>query len=248
MLEEQAKLLGFAQASSFEALRYRAYTLAKAWTLVSDAHQRLVDAQLYVLVDGRESEAAFVQMVESLVRAGVDILQLRDKSLDDQTLLSRARHLRRLAPRGGPTLVIVNDRPDLALLAQADGVHVGQKELTVREVRTVVGPEMLVGVSTHDIDQARTAVVEGASYIGCGPTFPSTTKHFEQFAGLGFLEQVAGEIGLPAFAIGGITQSNLSEVLAVGFTRVAVSGSITGAMDAEEEARLMLQMLRTSRE
>jgi thiamine-phosphate pyrophosphorylase len=248
VIEEQAKLLGLAEAPKFEALRYRAYTLAKAWTLVGEARQRLADGQLYVLIDGQKSEAAFVQMVESLVRAEVAVIQLRDKSLNDRTLLSRARLLRKLAPKQGTTLAIMNDRPDIALLAQVDGVHVGQEELTVREVRTVVGPEMLVGISTHTIEQARTAVLDGASYLGCGPTFPSTTKHFERFAGLGFLEQVAGEIGLPAFAIGGITQSNLSEVLAAGFTRVAVSGSITGATDAEEEARLMLQTLRRHRE
>lgn len=247
VIEEQAKLLGL-PAENFESLRYRAYTLAKAWTLL-EAHQtRLTGAQLYVLVDGQSSESDFVRLVQSLVRAGVDLIQLRDKSLDDRTLLGRARLLRKLIPAGSPPLVIVNDRPDLALLAGADGVHVGQEELTVQDVRKVVGTELLVGVSTHTIEQARQAVLEGASYIGCGPTFPSSTKQFAHFAGLEFLKQVACEIGLPAFAIGGITQSNLSEVLATGFTRVAVSGSITRAADAEEEARLMLQKLRSRRE
>ena len=193
---------------------------------------------------GGASEAELIARAESLVRAGVGLIQLRDKKLDDRTLLLRARLLRHHIPPTGETLFIVNDRPDLALLAGADGVHVGQEELTVKDVRRVVGPELLVGVSTHTIGQARQAATDGASYIGCGPTFPSATKSFEHFAGLDFLREVAAEIGLPAFAIGGITQSNLSEVLATGFTRVAVSGSITGAADAEEEARLMLQMLR----
>jgi len=248
VMEEQSKLLGLAEAASFEALRYRAYTLAKAWTLVDTSRERLVASQLYVLIDGCEDETRFAKLTELFVRVGVDLIQLRDKTLDDRNLLSRARSLRKLVPAGSRTLLIMNDRPDLALLAGFDGVHVGQEELTVQDVRKVVGPEMLVGVSTHTIAQARRAVLDGANYLGCGPTFPSTTKKFEHFAGLDFLRQVAAEIGLPAFAIGGITQSNLSDVLATGFTRVAVSGSITSAPDAEEEARLMLQMLRTGRE
>jgi thiamine-phosphate pyrophosphorylase len=248
VIEEQAKLLRMSEAGRFEAMRYRAYTLAKAWTLVAASRDRLAEAQLYVLIDGRDSEATFETAVRALLRGGVDLIQFRDKRLDDRTLAGRARMLRRLAPRGSGPLVIVNDRPDIALLADADGIHVGQEELTVRDVRKVVGPEMLVGVSTHTIGQSRQAVLDGASYLGCGPTFPSTTKRFEHFAGLEFLRQVADEIGLPAFAIGGITQSNLSEVLATGISRVAVSGSITGAASAEEEARLMLQKLRMRRE
>ena len=102
------------------------------------------------------------------------------------------------------TLFIINDRPDLAALARADGVHVGQEELSVKDARSIVGPETLVGVSTHSIEQARQAVLDGANYIGVGPTFPSGTKQFEQFPGVELLRAVAAEIRLPAFAIGGI--------------------------------------------
>jgi len=99
-------------------------------------------------------------------------------------------------------------------------------------VRQIVGPAMLIGVSTHDIDQARQAVVDGANYLGCGPTFPSSTKQFERFPGLEFLREVAAEIALPAFAIGGITLDNLPDVLAAGFTRVAVAGALSSQTDA----------------
>jgi thiamine-phosphate pyrophosphorylase len=88
-----------------------------------------------------------------------------------------------------------------------------------------------VGVSTHTIEQARQAVLDGANYLGCGPTFPSGTKHFDEFPGLGFLRQVAAEIALPAFAIGGITAENVPQVLTTGFTRVAVSGAIAASRD-----------------
>ncbi len=125
----------------------------------------------------------------------------------------------------------MNDRPDLAAVCHADGVHLGQEDLSVKDARAIVGADALIGVSTHTIEQARQAVLEGANYIGTGPTFPSGTKQFENFPGLEFLRAVAAEIRLPAFAIGGITPAKLPQVLATGITRIAVSGSITSAPD-----------------
>jgi thiamine-phosphate pyrophosphorylase len=137
----------------------------------------------------------------------------------------------------------VNDRPDIAVLSQADGVHVGQEELEVRDARRIIGPDRLVGVSTHSIEQACQAVSDGADYIGCGPTFPSGTKDFDHFPGLDFLRQVAAEISLPAFAIGGITLDNLSQVLHTGFARIAVSGAITNSADPPAHVRSFLAAL-----
>ena len=148
----------------------------------------------------------------------MDVLQLRDKRLADRELIDRARRLRRLT-RGTATLLIINDRPDLAALAQADGVHVGQEELSVKDARSIVGPDVLIGVSTHSIEQARQAVLDGANYLGVGPTFPSGTKQFDHFPGLELLRAVAAEIRLPAFAIGGITRENLDQVKSAGFRR-----------------------------
>jgi thiamine-phosphate pyrophosphorylase len=125
----------------------------------------------------------------------------------------------------------MNDRADLARLAEADGVHVGQEELSVREARRLVGAGALVGVSTHSVEQARAAVLAGANYIGVGPTFASGTKSFSRFTGVELLRQVAAEIRLPAFAIGGVSLTNLDQVLDAGFERVAVSGAIVRASD-----------------
>lgn len=187
-------------------------------------------ARLYVLVDGRESPESFVQLVQSLIEAGVAVLQLRDKRLSDRDLMQRARLLRQLT-RPSATLFVVNDRPDIAVLSEADGVHVGQDELTAADCRRLLGPGRLVGVSTHDLAQARQAVADGADYIGCGPTFPSSTKGFEDYPGLDFLRAVQAEIRLPAFAIGGIDQRNVAQVLAAGFRRIAVSAAVTAAGD-----------------
>lgn len=267
-LEEFGKLIDADLAAACKQLRYRTYTLQRGVEITRGSILRLASARLYVLIDGRPSIEEFERLARRLIDVGVDVLQLRDKQLGDRELLERARLLRRLihnvaqpppavrksdtgeataeggcATTRGRTLLIVNDRPDLAVLAQADGVHVGQEELSVKDARSIVGPDMLVGVSTHSIEQARQAVLDGASYLGVGPTFPSGTKRFEHFPGVELLRAVAAEIRLPAFAIGGIDGENLAEVLASGFTRVAVSGAITSAADPVVAAKELLGFL-----
>jgi thiamine-phosphate pyrophosphorylase len=231
-LEEYGKTIDPAVGARFERLRYDAYTLAAGLGGTQRGRERLGDARLYVLIDGAESPEAFEERVETLCQAGVDVLQLRDKSLDDRQLVERARVLASICRRHGVTS-IVNDRADIAVAAGADGVHIGQEELTVADARAVVGPGRLVGVSTHSIEQARAAVIAGADYLGVGPTFPSTTKSFAEFPGLNFVREVATEISLPAFAIGGITAANVGEVVAAGLSRVAVSGAVTAASDPQ---------------
>ena len=253
-------------AGEFERLRYWLYTLEAAVGRTVDAVERLAEARLYVLIDEGESEAAFVALIEELMAARVDVIQLRAKGLGDRELLSRARRLVALAgsypavhgddanPSPGPslpgrgmrTLVIINDRPDIAALADADGVHLGQDDLRVKDARAIVGPRRLIGVSTHSIDQARAAVLNGANYLGVGPTFPSQTKSFEAFPGLEFVRQVATEIRLPAFAIGGIDAANVGKVVAAGMRRVAVSSAVTGSANPRAAAGELSNVLRES--
>ena len=243
-IEEFGKVVDATLADHVEQLRYRTYTLERAVGATSFGLERLAGARLYVLIDGRETIDAFTDLVRSLVRAGVDVLQLRDKRLADRDLLLRAERLCEVTTGTG-TLFVMNDRPDLAALARADGVHVGQEELSVGACRAIVGPQMLIGVSTHSLEQARQAVLDGANYIGVGPTFASDTKQFEKrvLRGLGLLQEVSVEIRLPAFAIGGIDGNNLGDVLAAGFTRVAVSGAVLSADDPGAAAREMLHAL-----
>ena len=212
-------------------------------TLPPTPTELLRAAQLYVLIDGGSSATDFGSRASQLVAAGVHVLQLRDKTLDDRTQLARARQLRALTA-GTQTLFIVNDRPDLAMLSGADGVHVGQDEIAVEDVRRLVGEDRFVGVSTHTTEQVRDAVAANATYIGCGPTYPSGTKRFSSFPGTAFLRDVAREITLPAFAIGGISLDNLSEVLSTGFSRIAVSGAVTRADDPAAVVQQLLAQLR----
>ena len=222
----------------FKQLAYRTYTLERAVDITRHSIQRLAAARLCVLLDGRQSPEEFDRLVRWLIEAGVPMIQFRDKQLGDRELLARARLLR-VATRGAGTLCIINDRPDLAALSSAHGVHVGQDDVSVKDARRTVGPEALVGVSTHSIQEARQAV-DGANYIGVGPVFPSGTKTFEQFPGVELLRAVAAEVRLPAFAIGGISREKLAEVLAAGFTRVAVGAAVTSADDPAQAAKELL--------
>jgi thiamine-phosphate pyrophosphorylase len=235
-LEEYGKLSDAKFATEIGLIRYRLYTLEKAIDTERTSRERLEGIRLCVLVDGRESTEAFAALVKSLVDAGVGMIQLRDKNLSDRALAGRARALRELI-RTAATLAVVNDRPDIAAATHADGVHLGQDDLSVKDARTIVGTRMLVGVSTHNIEQARSAALEGANYLGLGPTFPSQTKSFEKFPGLETLRTVSAEIRLPIFAIGGIHMDNLKEVLATGITRVAVSSGIVAAANPGDTTR-----------
>ena len=242
-LEEYSKTFSPDLAAQLEPLRYRCYTLERAAGLTAEALQTWPEVCIYVLIDGGESLPAMAKLAEQLLKGGVHALQLRDKQMDDRELLKRAVRLRRLAQLYGAKF-IVNDRPDIALLSGAHGVHVGQEELPVSAARRVIGPGKLVGVSTHSLQQARQAVLDGADHIGCGPTFPSQTKQFEEFAGLEYLKEVHREIRLPAFAIGGIHHENAAEVRQAGITRVAVGAALTRAADPEQAARKLAETLR----
>jgi thiamine-phosphate pyrophosphorylase len=241
-LEEFTKVIAPDTARQLETLRYRAYVLDRAVSIQHDSVVRLADARLYVLVDGRSSSAEFRELVAQLIEGGVDVLQLRDKTLPDRSLLERARILRTLT-RGQRVLFIMNDRVDLALMADADGVHVGQDEVTVQDARRLLGSRALIGVSTHNLEQARQAVLDGANYLGCGPTFPSSTKPFERYPGLDLVAQISVDIRLPAFAIGGIDLQNVGAVCAAGLRRVAVSHSVIGAADPRRAAQQLKGVL-----
>jgi len=248
-LEEYSKISSPELASAFESQRYRFYTLEKALILTHDGRSRLCSTNLCVLIDGTSAVAKFPALVDQLLDVGVGMIQLRDKRLSDRELVERAKTLVAQITKhrdSSRTITIINDRPDIAAAANADGVHLGQDDLSVKNARAILGPHKLIGVSTHHIDQARRAVLDGANYLGTGPTFFSTTKTFAEFPGLDYLRQVAAEITLPTFAIGGINKQNLSQVLETGIHRIAVSGAIANAPNPGETASVLLRALRGS--
>jgi thiamine-phosphate pyrophosphorylase len=177
-----------------------------------------------------------IDVMEAAIRGGADIVQLRDKETPPSELLAKARALRVLTRRYGVPF-IVNDYPELALAAEADGVHLGQEDMPIEAARRMLGEGKIIGISTHSIEQARAAVRAGADYIGVGPVFPTPTKPGRPAAGLGFVRQAAAEIAIPWVAIGGITLDNADEVLDAGARRLCAVSAIVGSPDPEAASR-----------
>ena len=182
-----------------------------------------------------------------MLAGGCRLVQLREKSLPPAELYPIARELRRRCREAG-CLFIVNDRVDLALAVEADGVHVGQDDLPAREARRLLRPGMLLGVSTHDEHQARRARDDGADYVALGSMFPTGSKPGFQLVGPELLRRVRPEIAVPLVAIGGITVDNIAEVVRAGADAVAVISAVCAAPDPAAAARSFIEQIRGARE
>jgi thiamine-phosphate pyrophosphorylase len=241
-LEEYGKIHSASLGQTLEQLRYRTYTLERALVLGVNARQRLKSARLYVLLTSSKCVATLDWIIAEVAAGGAQIVQLREKDKSDRELLERARQVRQWTRQAG-VLFILNDRADIASLVEADGVHLGQDDLPVREARRILGPDALIGVSTHNMEQLRQAVLDGASYVGIGPTFPSGTKDFAELAGVEYVRQAMAETTLPAFAIGGVNGQTIVAVVAAGARRVAVSAAISQADDPRAVCAALLAAL-----
>jgi thiamine-phosphate pyrophosphorylase len=247
-IEEYSKCLDSEFARIAESVRYRLYVVEQDVIVKGDLNRRLDAADLCVLIDVRENEGSFSALAHEICSAGAGMIQLRDKQADDRTLLSRAKLLAGIA-NGYEALAVVNDRVDIAVAAGAHGVHLGQEDLPVAAARKAGGNNLIIGVSTHSVAQAEQAVTDGASYIGVGPVFDSTTKSFDSFGGVELVRVVANAVSIPAFAIGGITLENINQVAGAGPGRVAVSGGVLRSDCLPGEAcRRMRHALRSFRE
>lgn len=241
-LEEFGKIIEPEFSRVAEQLRYRFYTIEKALLAVHWNLQRLVDSRLYLLVTSDLCDHGFGPAVRESIQGGVDVVQLREKQLSDRRIIEMGKRIREWT-RETDTLFIMNDRPDLAVITEADGVHVGQDELSPSEARRIVGPNKFVGVSTHSIEQVEQAVLDGADYIGVGPVFASGTKEFKEFPGMEFVRTVSSRTSLPFFPIGGIDENNIQQVIEAGASRVAVSGAICRAKHPAVVARTLKSKL-----
>jgi thiamine-phosphate pyrophosphorylase len=201
-------------------------------TGLADARERLRRARLYLVV-----EAGAEHVLPAALRGGVDMVQLRDKRADDETVLQAAARFRSICDEHG-ALLWLNDRPDLALAAGVDGVHVGHDDLPVAEVREQVGDSLLIGLSTHSPAQFDAALGSEADQLSVGPVWETPTKEGRPAAGLSYVRYAAEHGGeLPWFAIGGIDAGNVGEVVAAGARRAVVVRAIRDAADPEAAAR-----------
>ena len=230
-LEEHAKMSNPDLAKAFETLRYRCYHVHKTFELNRVSRAILESTRVCVLLSCRADRDIFASLVKNIANANEAVMfQLRDKTAEDEKLVDRGHLLDELL-RDTKHCWAMNDRVDLAMLCQPHGVQLGQEDLSIHHARELLGPDRLIGKSTHDIGQVYEAIENGANYLGIGPMFPSQTKCFNEFPGVAFAEQVCQSTTLPAFAIGGITLENIDELVSVGVKRVAVSGAVSKADD-----------------
>lgn len=238
VIEEYAKLVEPALAEAAKQWRYRVYALESAAT-GSDLRQKLQKARLYLVTSPHPD---LLGIVGAALKAGLPLVQLRDKDAPTRPLLDLALRLRDLTSRYG-ALFIINDRVDLALAAGADGVHLGQSDLPLAAARALVGPRLLIGQSTHAPEEAERAVVEGADYIGVGPVWATPTKQGRSAVGFEYVRYCRGHIPLPGYAIGGVDETNLLSLLAAGADRVAVVRAIMAAEDPARTTAYFLEKL-----
>lgn len=232
-IEEMAKCVG-GDAGRLESLRYSIYELGRL--VSSGLIPRGPQWRLCVLLSGSLCAGrSWESVAEAAIEGGADCLQLREKSLGDRELLARARWLVEAAASASSRVwVVINDRPDIAMLCGADGVHVGQDDLSPADARAIAGHGLLVGVSTCSVDSARAAKASGASLVGLGPMYPTTTKKKAEIAGVEYLRSCLAEpdlAELPHLCIGGITPENAPALIDAGARGLAVSSAVCGAAD-----------------
>jgi len=198
---------------------------------LAGARERLRRARLYLVV-----EAAAEHVLGPALRGGVDMVQLRDKEAGDEVILRAAATFRALCDEHG-ALFWLNDRPDLAGAARADGIHLGQDDMPVAEAREQLGPDVLIGLSTHSPEQFDAALRSEADQLSVGPVWETPTKAGRPAAGLDYVRYAAEHGGdVPWFAIGGIDAGNVGEVVGAGARRIVVVRAIRDADDPERAA------------
>lgn len=224
VLEEYGKLYKPEFAAACKDMRYQVYSL-ESELLGHHRHQQLLRSHTYLVTMPSDN---LLGVVEAALQGGVSLVQYREKATDDCIRLEIAQTLRELCHRYG-ALFIVNDRVDLALAADADGVHLGQQDLPIAVARQILGNQRIIGCSTTNPDEMARALAEGADYIGVGPVYATPTKPDKAAAGLDYVRYAAEHASVPWFAIGGIDTNNLADVLQSGAGRVAIVRAIMQA-------------------
>lgn len=241
VLEEYGKVYSSSMGNACKQMRYRVYTLESKLM----AHQRqrsLAESSLYLVTCPSDN---LLPTVEAALQGGLTLVQYRDKTADDCVRLELASKLCHLCHRYG-ALFIVNDRVDLAIATNADGVHLGQQDIPVALARQLLGSQRLIGRSTHCPDDLHRALQEGADYIGVGPVYETPTKEGRPAAGLEYVRYAAEHATVPWFAIGGIDTNNLQEVLSAGAARVAVVRALMHAENPTLITQYFLAQLATA--
>ncbi|MHC4222873.1 MAG: thiamine phosphate synthase [Planctomycetota bacterium] len=198
-----------------------------------------MDARLYLILSPRSCARSVAETVRAAIAGGVDLIQLRDKTVADERFVSFAQEIAPICIERNVPLIL-NDRVHLVTRLGAVGVHLGEEDFPPEEARRLLGPGALIGLSTHSRGEVEAAAGRGADYVGLGPMYPTATKTLTRRPGGAALVRAAqGATHLPLFPIGGIGPENVAELVEAGATRVAVSRAICAAEDPEEAARAL---------
>ena len=224
VLEEYGKLYHPKMGEALKQMRYRVYAL-ESLLLAQGRQQKLLQAQLYLVTSPEDD---LLGIVENALQGGLTLVQYRDKDADDVTRLEMGTKLRQLCHRYR-ALFIMNDRVDLALAVDADGVHLGQQDVPISFARKLLGSSRIIGRSTTNPEEMKRAIEEGADYIGVGPVYETPTKAGKAPAGLEYVRHAAANSPIPWFAIGGIDMNNIHAVFSAGAERVALVRAIVQA-------------------
>ncbi len=231
-IEEAIRTFDVATAKTIENLRYNAYTLEKDIVIFSDTAGKFKKVRLYVVISSQVL-TDILRLTNCCIAGGADCIQLRAKNIDDEGLFALAVEFAKVCRNSG-VLCIINDRADIAIAAGADGVHLGQNDLPIGQVRKLQQTPLIVGKSTHSPEQLRTAISEMPAYVSLGPVFATTTKPVAEPVGLDYVTEAAKilePVGISSVAIGGITLKNLEQVLSAGAKRIAVCSAVTETAD-----------------
>jgi thiamine-phosphate pyrophosphorylase len=238
VLEEYGKLYSATMGSGCKQMRYRVYTL-ESNLLAYNRQQLLKNARLYLVTAPAPDLLA---RVEAALAGGLTLVQYRDKQNNDVDRMMMAQQMCQLCHQYG-ALFILNDRVDLALAVGADGVHLGQQDVSVALARQILGSQKIVGKSTTNPEEMALALQEGADYIGVGPVYETPTKAGKAAAGLEYVRHAAKHATVPWFAIGGIDSSNIDDVLAAGAPAIAIVRAIMSAENPTHAVQFCLSLL-----
>ena len=225
VMEEFSKTVQAQTAKQLEEIRYKCYEWEVQLLSRGQNKSKLGQMRLYVLISSELCKKDPLEVAKDVLRGGADVVQLREKKMGAGKYMTLAAKMAELC-RQKDKLFVVNDRPDVAVAAGADGVHLGQEDLKIAQARKVLSSEMIIGVSTHNIEQAKQAVADGADYIGVGPVFATGTKPSAEPVGVEYVRQAASEVDVPQAVIGGISLDNVAEVIEAGAKCVAVCSAI----------------------
>ncbi len=241
-LEEYGKVIDPDFAAKIELLRYQAYDIEKKINQRLQNSQRLDDVKLYVIVTQAYCQNSLLETVEKILEGGVDCIQLREKELDDKQLLKTAKEICQCC-HAHNALFIMNDRADIARLAGADGVHVGQDDLSISQARQIIDSQVLVGKSSHDVVEADNVIAESADYLAIGSIFASSTKPDVEVIGTDAIAKIREKTAMPIYAIGGVDHSNAHKVIQAGANGIVVCQALINQSDPKGAAEQLKNII-----